>query len=231
MGRTKYIGEILMDEGLIAPEQLREALSEQKRQIGQILIEKGYVKPEDVDRALRLQVGISRSERYARWFRYVLVVALMAVAGLGWQFMILNQRAQFIDRLGAGALGLDEVRGILDGRDRTHAMEALRSLERFAPEERRDVVVMALQSDRWYIRLFAVLLVSEDDHETMVAHLVPLTMSEEPSVLRFAAREALIRVTGEDKGSEFSAWFRLARERGIEPVFPERLRTPRILPD
>lgn len=223
MGRTKYIGEILVEEGLIAPEQLREALAAQKKQLGQILIEKGFIKPEDVDRALQLQVGIARSETYARYFRAVLVVALLVTAMLGYEFYTVNRRAQFLERLGEGRLTLAEVHDVLLSEGSTYKMEALRSLERYTPAEREELLSAALRSDLWYLRLYAALFVQTRANVALLPNLIPLTMTDEPPVVRFAAGEALQRLTGENHGSDFQAWFNYAKGKGIKPVFPERL--------
>ena len=54
----KPLGEILMDQGSISEEQLKEALQIQggdKRKIGQILLSRGYVKRHHIDIALAKQ--------------------------------------------------------------------------------------------------------------------------------------------------------------------------------
>ncbi|MGC8976560.1 MAG: GspE/PulE family protein [Candidatus Ratteibacteria bacterium] len=54
----KELGQILIERGLITPEQLEEALilqSQEKKFLGEILIEKGYVKKEDIIEALTEQ--------------------------------------------------------------------------------------------------------------------------------------------------------------------------------
>lgn len=51
---TRPLGDILVREGLVNPEDVAEALKEQKR-IGEILIEKGKVTKDDVEKALEKQ--------------------------------------------------------------------------------------------------------------------------------------------------------------------------------
>ncbi|MBT3294080.1 MAG: hypothetical protein HN919_17765 [Verrucomicrobia bacterium] len=54
----KSLGEILVDQGSLAPEKLEEALQVQgadQRMIGQILISRGYVKRHHIDIALAKQ--------------------------------------------------------------------------------------------------------------------------------------------------------------------------------
>jgi type IV pilus assembly protein PilB len=56
--KRKELGEILIEKGLITPEQLEEALilqEKEKKFLGEILIEKGYVKKEDIYEALAEQ--------------------------------------------------------------------------------------------------------------------------------------------------------------------------------
>ena len=54
----KPLGEILVDQGSLSEEQLKEALQIQggdKRMIGQILLSRGYVKRHHIDIALAKQ--------------------------------------------------------------------------------------------------------------------------------------------------------------------------------
>ncbi len=58
--KTKQLGEILIDEGLIEPEKLEMALVEQgrtERRLGRILIDMGLVKEQDLVAALAKQIG------------------------------------------------------------------------------------------------------------------------------------------------------------------------------
>lgn len=60
--RKKYLGEILIANGLITKEQLREALAEQhetKEKLGVILIRHKYVNEEDILKALAFGYGLS----------------------------------------------------------------------------------------------------------------------------------------------------------------------------
>lgn len=58
----RRLGEILIEQGTIAPRQLEEALGKQKREpgklLGQVLIELGYVTEEDIVVALATQFNI-----------------------------------------------------------------------------------------------------------------------------------------------------------------------------
>jgi type IV pilus assembly protein PilB len=59
--KTKQLGEILIDEGLIEPEKLEMALVEQdrtERRLGRILIDMGLVKEQDLVAALAKQIGL-----------------------------------------------------------------------------------------------------------------------------------------------------------------------------
>lgn len=57
------LGELLTNLGLVTPEQVREALKEQKvtrKKIGQILVEKGYLTDNALISALNMQLGIPK---------------------------------------------------------------------------------------------------------------------------------------------------------------------------
>lgn len=57
----EYIGEYLVEKGMITSEQLKDALEEQKRsrgKVGEILVKKGYVSEDNFTRALSEQLGI-----------------------------------------------------------------------------------------------------------------------------------------------------------------------------
>ena len=60
-GRRKIrIGDILINEGIISPEQLDEALAKQrenKKRLGEILVNDGYVTDETMANALCHQLG------------------------------------------------------------------------------------------------------------------------------------------------------------------------------
>ena len=50
-----YIGEILVDDGVISQEQLDKALQEKDRKIGEILVDEGATTPDKIDKALQQQ--------------------------------------------------------------------------------------------------------------------------------------------------------------------------------
>ncbi len=59
--KTKRIGEIMIELGLITPGRLEDAIAEGKRtgiRLGNVLVEKGYVTEEDISKALSEQFGI-----------------------------------------------------------------------------------------------------------------------------------------------------------------------------
>jgi len=61
MPKRKRLGEILVQQGRITPEQLAEILREQKqrsRPLGQLLVEKGFINSEDLPKILGEQLGI-----------------------------------------------------------------------------------------------------------------------------------------------------------------------------
>lgn len=62
MPPRKFIGEYLLEKGLINAKQLKEALEESKktnRRVGDILVKHGYVREEDIYSALSEQLGIA----------------------------------------------------------------------------------------------------------------------------------------------------------------------------
>lgn len=62
-GRDKtraQIGDVLVSEGFIDPEDLREALQEQTRKLGEVLVAAGRITPEQRDYALRVQKKTKR---------------------------------------------------------------------------------------------------------------------------------------------------------------------------
>ncbi|MCM8780382.1 MAG: hypothetical protein NC908_00445 [Candidatus Omnitrophica bacterium] len=57
---TKQLGELLIERGLVTPQQLDKALEFQKEKgglIGEILVELGFTKEEDIAQALTAQYG------------------------------------------------------------------------------------------------------------------------------------------------------------------------------
>jgi len=54
------IGDVLMSEGFIDPEDLQEALQEQIRKLGEVLVEAGRITPEQRDHALQVQKKTKR---------------------------------------------------------------------------------------------------------------------------------------------------------------------------
>ena len=63
MVKRRYIGELLVDAGLISREQLDNALDAQKidsvkKQIGDILVELGYITENQLHEVLEFQLGI-----------------------------------------------------------------------------------------------------------------------------------------------------------------------------
>lgn len=57
----KRLGEILIEDGILSPENLQEALNQQKKEggiIGQILIRHGYISEEDLVAAVAKQVKV-----------------------------------------------------------------------------------------------------------------------------------------------------------------------------
>ncbi len=58
-GRTKRLGDILLDRGAVSPENLKRALGEQKR-LGQVLVDGNYVSESEIESALAEQELLKR---------------------------------------------------------------------------------------------------------------------------------------------------------------------------
>jgi type IV pilus assembly protein PilB len=59
--KSKQLGQILLEQGLLTPEQLDRALEEHRntpKSLGRVLIDMGYIRERDLVRALAEQVGL-----------------------------------------------------------------------------------------------------------------------------------------------------------------------------
>ena len=60
--KKKLLGEYLVDEGLVKPDQIQQALEEQKKagsRLGQMLIDLGFINEDDLIIALARQLGLA----------------------------------------------------------------------------------------------------------------------------------------------------------------------------
>jgi len=67
----KFLGELMVEKGLITSGQLREALREQRRseeRLGRILVEMGYVSELEMFRAVSEQFGLPFPPRFLSFF-------------------------------------------------------------------------------------------------------------------------------------------------------------------
>lgn len=62
--QPQRLGEILIEQGAVTPDQIDTALAQQNKQLGEILVEKGSVSKDDVEKALQIQTA-RRVERKA----------------------------------------------------------------------------------------------------------------------------------------------------------------------
>lgn len=63
----KYLGELLLEQKIITPEQIERALAEQAKsnlneRLGEILIRLGYVRDDTIIKALSKQLGLKRQD-------------------------------------------------------------------------------------------------------------------------------------------------------------------------
>ena len=112
------------------------------------------------------------------------------------------------------------MRSIISQEGAAYKLEALRSLERYTPGEREEILELALRSKSWYVRLYAVLFSYKYGGKGLVPELIPLTMVKEEDAVRSAAAESLKRITGKDFGPDFNAWFRWAKSQGMKLTYP-----------
>jgi hypothetical protein len=92
----RKLGEILLDEGLVAKEQIEEALREQSKTgelLGETMVRLGYVREEDIARAICTQFGLP----YLDATRYRVAPE---VAGLFPPATLYRNRCVVLDKLG-----------------------------------------------------------------------------------------------------------------------------------
>jgi len=81
--QQKFLGELLIDEGLVSREKLEEALRLQKRKLGEVLVDIGACQSGDIDRVIRLQRrGRTRAQRYVRYFKIASALLVASIAAL-----------------------------------------------------------------------------------------------------------------------------------------------------
>lgn len=219
----RYLGEILVDEGMIHPEHLTEALKVQRRQLGQILVEKGYLRQEDLDAALKIQSqGRTRSEVLGRYLRLALAAVFVLVLVVGFSFWELNRVHGFQDRLETAALKPAEIGDLLGKPGLLHKMEALRSLEKLGDVPLRPALLAkGLDDPEWPVRLYALHLVESHGDRSLAGAVIPLVL-DEASVVRSVAQRVLKKLTGEER-EDFRAWSQWAKEHGIRVLKSARL--------
>lgn len=219
----RYLGEILVDEGMIDPEHLTEALKVQRRQLGQILVDKGYLREEDLDMALKIQSkGQTRSEVLTRYLRLALfaLFVLVVVAGLScWE---LNRVQSFEDRLETALLKPAEIADLLDRPGLLHKMEALRSLEKLDRAELAPALIAkGLDDDEWPVRLYTLHLVETRADRSLAGAVIPLVLDELP-VVRSTALRVLHVLTGVEH-PDFRSWVQWAKDANIRVLKSKRL--------
>jgi len=206
-GRQKRLGEILIDEGIISPEDLDRALQQQKRKLGEILVEIGACRAEDLDRAIQIQrLGRTRADRYLGYLRVALLAILMLVLGLTTTLLKLRDQSQFLLRIESEALTLEEVRNILGDDQATYKLDAMRSLTRFLDKaEINPILQSAFRSDQWYVRTYAIHLARRSNNPGHAEALTDL-LNDPDEFVRGMAYEALKELLGTDRGRSFRAW-------------------------
>jgi hypothetical protein len=218
----KQIGEILLETGLLSPEDLEEALRRQKRQLGQILVDMGKLKPEDVEGALHVQsVSMPRAERYLRYLRITLVaLALVVVLATGLLYQqVLHMRLR--DELDSASLSVPRVLRFLDEGSPGERLDALRSVSKFSKLDEKAVVLrQALGNSHWTVRLVACVGIRAEKLKDLVPDLIPHVLDGDRTVRREVLR-MLQKFTGENFGEDFPAWARWAKAKGYQVEEPK----------
>lgn len=214
--RQRLLGEILIDEGLVAPEKLTEAVRLQKRRLGEILVEIGACRPEDLERAVTLQrAGRTRAQVYRRWLTHALVAIVALVAGVGYLLVRLEHQSHLQLRLEKEALEPAEVAAILADPDSPHKETALRSLLHHQKDPRAvDVIKKALKHDRWYVQLYAATLARDSGNRDFVGALIPLLV-DDSRVVAPVAHQALEALSGQKLPPSVKAWRDWAASQGL----------------
>ncbi len=227
--RARYLGEILIDEGLLTQDKLEEALKLQKKQLGEILVELGHLQAQDLGRALEIQAqGKTRAQVYLRWLRLALM-ALAVVTAVG--TVALVQRLgdlRFREELEAGRLSAEKVLAVLEDRGRApgERLDALASVANLkARDEQAFLLRRALRDPHWTVRMVALAQVRVLGVTGIEDDVIPLLLEPDGSV-RAEAGRLLRERTGQSLPDDFKAWYHWAQQKGMKLQYPERMRGP-----
>lgn len=214
--QQRLLGEILIDEGLVTPDKLAEAVRLQKRRLGEILVEINACRPEDLDRAVQLQrAGRTTAQRYRRWLTAALGAICVLIAGVGYLLVRLEHQSHLQLRLEKEALEPAEVAEILADPDSPHKETALRSLLHHQKDPRAvDVIKRALRHDRWYIQLYAATLARDSGNRDFVGALIPLLV-DDSRVVAPVAHQALQALSGQTLPPSVKVWREWATAQGL----------------
>jgi hypothetical protein len=194
--RQRFLGEILVDEGLLPRERLDEAIRLQRRKLGEVLVEMGACKQDDLDRALRIQrLGRSRLDRYARYLKAALAALTITVVCLVFAVIRLQRYNEFLLRVQNEELTVAEVREVLHHDSYHSKFEALRSLNHHLTEpETVRLLSYALHNEPWYVRLYAVVLARKSKDPSLVPDLLKI-IAEDPEIVAPVAHDAIREIT------------------------------------
>lgn len=213
------LGQILVDEEIVTQAQLEEGLRLQQRQLGEILVEIGACRPEDLQKGLKVQkLHRNRVDVYkGRLYTAIAVIAGLTLCLLVMLGNIFQQRAEreYLTRLQQGELSFEEVSRIMDEPASPHKFDALRSIsDRLSHPSSVGLIGSALRNEKWYVRMYAVVLAKQTRSEALVPALIPL-LEDTKYGLAPLAQDALTHLAGEDRGRSRGPWIEWARSRGI----------------
>jgi hypothetical protein len=213
------LGEVLIDERIVSREQLDQALKLQQRKLGEILVDIGACKAEQLEQAMRIQrEGRTRAELYASDLnkaRGIIVVLALVTMLLGWSMLDARSQAAFRARLDREELSLDEVMKIMSDPGSPYKFEALRSVSRqLSNPSGVGVIVAAMHSDKWYVRMYAAMLAKEAKSTAFVPGLVGLLDDPQREVAA-GAHQALMVITNQTLEPRSAVWIEWAKSAGM----------------
>jgi len=199
--QQRFLGEILIDEGLISREKLQEALRLQKRRLGEILVDIQACRPEDLDRALILQrLGRTRADIYARYLKLAVILLVISISGLVYVAVKLDRNNQFLARMHRRELSIAEVNDVLSSNSSYSKIEALRSLiNHLNKPEAKPVLSCALHHDQWDVKLYGIVLARKAKNPALIPDLLEI-MKQDPEIVAPVAQDAIQAITEHQVG-------------------------------
>lgn len=192
----RFLGQILVDEGIVDTGKLEKAIQLQKRRLGEILVDIGACSESDLDRALQIQkVGRSRLHSTLRYLKLTIGLLALTVLGLCIALVRIERNKSFLHRLQEEKLSVQEVRSVMAGDSSHSKFEALRSLRHHLDQpEAIQLIAHALRHEAWYVKLYAVVLARQSRDAQLVPDLLKI-MKDDPEFVAPFAHDAVREIT------------------------------------